>query len=86
MEKEYSITIYSILNLKEGGNDMATAKQIELRIKYAKMTINSLTKKINMAKARVKKLEGEMKKAKVAAQKTAKKSPARKKAASKRKC
>jgi len=57
---------------------MATAKQLELRIKYAKTSINSLTKKISMYKAKVKKLEGDMKKAKCA--KPAKKAPAKKKA------
>ena len=48
---------------------MATAKQIDLRVKYAKMTVASLTKKITMTKARVKKLEAEMKKVKAAAKK-----------------
>jgi len=57
---------------------MATPKQIELRIKYAKTSINSLTKKIGLYKNKVKKLEDEMKKAKAA--KTAKKAPAKKKA------
>lgn len=45
---------------------MATAKQIALKIKYAKTTINSLTKKINMYKAKVGPLEAELKKAKAA--------------------
>jgi hypothetical protein len=57
---------------------MATPKQIELRIKYAKTSINSLTKKVVMYKNKVKKLEDEMKKAKSA--KPAKKAPAKKKA------
>jgi hypothetical protein len=56
---------------------MATAKQINLRVKYAKMTVASLTKKVAITKARVKKLEAEMKKAKAAAQKSkVKKKPA----------
>jgi hypothetical protein len=42
---------------------MATPKQIELRIKYAKTSINSLTKKVGIYKNKVKKLEGDMKKA-----------------------
>ena len=62
---------------------MATAKQLALRIKYAKTTINSLTKKLNAAKARAKKLEAELKKAKAAAKKkVVKKRPAAKKKAS----
>lgn len=63
---------------------MATAKQLELRIKYAKTTVNSLTKKLGAAKARVAKLEGDLKKAKAAAPKGAKK-PAAKKPAAKKK-
>ena len=59
---------------------MATPKQIELRIKYAKTSINSLTKKVGMYKNKVNKLEGEMKKAKCAAKPAAKKAPAKKKA------
>ena len=58
---------------------MATPKQLELRIKYAKTSINSLTKKVGIYKNKVKKLEDEMKKAKCAA-KPAKKAPAKKKA------
>ncbi|HPD60480.1 MAG TPA: hypothetical protein PKV48_01800 [Thermodesulfobacteriota bacterium] len=63
---------------------MATPKQIELRIKYAKTSINSLTKKVSMYKNKVKKLEEEMKKAKCAAAKPAKKAPAKKKVAKKK--
>jgi hypothetical protein len=48
---------------------MATAKQIELRIKYAKTSINSLTKKIGVYKAKVNSLEGAFKTAKCAAAK-----------------
>jgi hypothetical protein len=59
---------------------MATPKQLELRIKYAKTSINSLTKKVGMYKNKVKKLEDEMKKAKCAAKPAAKKAPAKKKA------
>ena len=62
---------------------MATAKQLLLRIKYAKTSVNSLTKKLNIYKAKVKKLEADMKKAKAA--KPAKKAPAKKKAAAKKK-
>jgi len=61
---------------------MATPKQIELRIKYAKTSINSLTKKVGMYKNKVKKLEDDMKKAKCA--KPAKKAPAKKKVAKKK--
>jgi hypothetical protein len=46
---------------------MATAKQLALRIKYAKTTVNSLTKKLNAGKAKLKVLEADLKKAKVAA-------------------
>jgi hypothetical protein len=59
---------------------MATPKQIELRVKYAKTSINSLSKKINLYKNKIKKLEDEMKKAKCAAKPAAKKAPAKKKA------
>jgi len=61
---------------------MATPKQIELRIKYAKTSINTLTKKVGIYKNKVKKLEGDMKKAKCA--KPAKKAPAKKKVAKKK--
>ena len=60
---------------------MATPKQLELRIKYAKTSINSLTKKVSIYKNKVKKLEDEMKKVKCA--KPAKKAPAKKKATKK---
>jgi hypothetical protein len=63
---------------------MATAKQLELRMKYAKTSVNTLTKKLAAAKARVAKLEGDLKKAKAAAPKGAKK-PAAKKPAAKKK-
>jgi len=46
---------------------MATAKQLALRIKYAKTTVNSLTKKLSAGKAKLKVLEADLKKAKVAA-------------------
>jgi len=61
---------------------MATPKQIELRIKYAKTSINSLTKKVGIYKNKVKKLEGDMKKAKCA--NPPKKAPAKKKVAKKK--
>jgi len=61
---------------------MATRKQIELRIKYAKTSVNSLTKKIAMQKAKVCRLEAEMKKAKAA--KPAKRAPAKKRAKKRR--
>ena len=60
---------------------MATAKQLALRIKYAKTSLNSLTKKLNAGKAKLKMLEADLKKAKVAA---GKKKPV-KKVASKKK-
>lgn len=43
---------------------MATAKQISLRIKYAKTTVNTLAKKLNVGKAKLKVLEADLKKAK----------------------
>ena len=60
---------------------MATAKQLALRIKYAKTTVNSLIKKLSAGKAKLKMLEADLKKAKAAA---GKKQPA-KKAVQKRK-
>jgi hypothetical protein len=61
---------------------MATAKQLALRIKYAKTSLNSLTKKLNAGKAKLKVLEADLKKAKAAAgkKKPAKKSAPKKKA------
>jgi hypothetical protein len=67
---------------------MATVKQLQLRIKYAKTTLGSLTKKLNAAKARAKNLEAELKKAKAAAKKKVVKKVAKKpkkKAAAKKK-
>ena len=53
---------------------MATVKQLALRIKYAKITISKFNKLLNVAKAKAKALEGELKKAKsTAAKKPAKK-------------
>ena len=43
---------------------MTTPKQIELRIKYAKTSLNTLTKKLSAGKAKVKVLEADLKKAK----------------------
>lgn len=60
---------------------MATVKQLALRIKYAKTSLISLTKKLNAGKAKLKVLEAGLKKAKVAA---GKKKPT-KKAAPKKK-
>ena len=60
---------------------MATAKQLALRIKYAKTSLNSLTKKLSAGKTKLKVLESDLKKAKAAA---GKKKPA-KKAAPKKK-
>jgi len=57
---------------------MATVKQLQLRIKYAKTTLNSLIKKLNGAKARAAKLEAELKKAKTADKKKGAKKPAKK--------
>jgi len=61
---------------------MATAKQLALRIKYAKTSLNSLTKKLNAGKAKLKMLEADLKKAKVVAgkKKPAKKATSKKKA------
>jgi len=58
---------------------MATAKQLQIRVKYAKMTVNSLTKKLSAAKARISKLEAELKKAASGQKKKAAKKPAAKK-------
>ena len=58
---------------------MATAKQLALRGKYAKMTINNVTKKLVMAQGRLKKLEADLKKAQAAEKKAPKKVPAKKK-------
>lgn len=59
---------------------MATPKQLQLRIKYAKTTVNSLTKKLNATKAKIKKYEAELKQAAAAAKKkvTPKKKAAKK--------
>ncbi len=61
---------------------MATAKQLALRIKYAKTSLNSLTKKLNAGKGKLKMLEADLKKAKVVAgkKKPAKKATSKKKA------
>ena len=64
---------------------MATAKQIALRMKYAKTSVTSLTKKLNSAKARAKALEAELKKVKVAEKKKTPPKPAPKKKTSSRK-
>jgi|LQYC01.1.fsa_nt_gi hypothetical protein len=45
---------------------MATPKQLSLRIKYAKTSLTTLTKKLNTGKAKVKVLEADLKKAKCA--------------------
>ena len=64
---------------------MATAKQIALRIKYAKTTVSSLTKKLGMYKTKLKKLEADLKTAKAcAAKKPAKKKVAKKKVVKKK--
>jgi hypothetical protein len=60
---------------------MATAKQLALRIKYAKTSLNSLTKKLGAGKAKLKALEADLKKAKVV---TGKKKPVKKAAPKKR--
>jgi hypothetical protein len=63
---------------------MATTKQIALRMKYAKTTINKLTKQLSLAKAKAKSLEADLKKVKAAeGKKTVKK--VTKKAAPKKK-
>jgi len=43
---------------------MATAKQIALRIKYAKKSLNTLTIKLNSGNAKLRALEAALKKAK----------------------
>jgi len=65
---------------------MATPKQLQLRIKYAKTTLNSLIKKLSAIKAKIKKYEVELKKAVAAAKKkvTPKKKVAKKKVAPKK--
>ncbi len=60
---------------------MATAKQLALRIKYAKTSLGSFTKKLNAGKAKLKTLEADLKKAKAAA---GKKKPAKKAASTRR--
>lgn len=65
---------------------MATVKQLMLRIKHAKTTVGTLSKKLNVAKDRQKALEAALKKAKAAEKKPAKKrAVAKKKAAPARK-
>ena len=46
---------------------MATVKQLALRIKCAKTSLVSLTKKLSAGKAKLKMLEADLKKAKAAA-------------------
>lgn len=58
---------------------MATAKQIALRIKQTKKTVIKLTKELAAAKNKMKALEGQLKKAKVAVKPKAKKKAAKKK-------
>jgi hypothetical protein len=60
---------------------MATVKQLALRIKYAKTSLNSLTKKLGAGKTKLKALEADLKKAKVVA---GKKKPVKKAAPKKR--
>jgi len=64
---------------------MATAKQIALRIKQTKKTVTKLTKELAAAKNKMKALEGQFKKAKVAVKPKAKKKAAPKKKAAKKK-
>ena len=47
---------------------MATAKQIQFRLRLAKKTLTKVTKEITTTKARIKKLEAQLKKAKSAEQ------------------
>lgn len=60
---------------------MATVKQLMLRIKHAKTTVGTLSKKLGVAKDRQKALEAALKKAKA----TEKKKPAKKRAVAKKK-
>jgi hypothetical protein len=64
---------------------MATAKQIQLRIKQTKKTVSKLTKGLAGAKSKMKALEGQLKKAKCAVKPKAKKKAAPKKKVSKKK-
>lgn len=60
---------------------MATVKQLMLRVKHAKTTVSTLTRKLNVAKDRQKALEAALKKAKA----TEKKKPAKKRVVAKKK-
>ena len=66
---------------------MATSKQITFRLRLAKKTLTKVTKDLTATKARVKKLEAQLKKAKAAEQvkKVKKKKPAARKRPAKRK-
>jgi hypothetical protein len=66
---------------------MATSKQIQFRLRLAKKTLTKVTKDLTATKARVKKLEAQLKKAKAAeqAKKARKKKPAARKRPAKRK-
>ena len=65
---------------------MATARQIQYRMGQAKKKLTKLNKEVAAAKSKMKGLEAQLKKAKVAAKAKpkAKKKPARRKAAKKR--
>jgi hypothetical protein len=65
---------------------MATAKQIQFRLRLAKKTLTKATKDLITTKGRIKKLEAQLKKAKAAEQsaKSKKKKPAAKKRTARR--
>jgi hypothetical protein len=65
---------------------MATAKQLALRMKYAKTSVITLTKKLSSAKAKAKVLEAELKKAKATEKKKAPKPAARNKTPMRKGC
>ena len=67
---------------------MATVKQIQFRLRNAKKTLTRLNKEVSATKARLKKFEAELKRARATAAKKKvvkkKKAPAKKKAAKKK--
>ncbi len=66
---------------------MATVKQLALRLKYAKASIVSLTKKLNGAKVKAKALDAELKKVKAAGKmKTKPRAAAKRKPMSRKSC
>ncbi len=64
---------------------MATAKQIQFRLRNAKKTLARVNKELTATKGRIKKLEAELKKAKAAEMAKAKKAAGKKKRVVKKK-